>query len=95
MMLQREFIMLTTSNLLTAFMLGGWLAVTPAAIAANATYSIHNGTVQGSAQAGDLRMAGSIPASRTFHWKGRRYSASRTMRQSRIANNNSYGNLNQ
>lgn len=44
--------MLMTSNLLTAFMLGGWIAVAPAAVIDDARYSM---------QGGDLRLAGNVP----------------------------------
>lgn len=87
--------MLTTSNLLTAFMLGGWLAVTPAAMAATGNYTVHNGIVQGNAQVGELRMAGTVPVARNIrNYTGRRWS-SQTHYQTRYTGGKSYANLNQ
>jgi hypothetical protein len=92
---QGEFIMLTTSNLLTAFMLGGWLAVTPAAMAAKGNYTIHGGVIQGNAQVGELRMAGTIPIARNLRTNtGRRWS-SQTHYQARYGRGTAYANLNQ
>ncbi|TAL36286.1 MAG: hypothetical protein EPN97_06365 [Alphaproteobacteria bacterium] len=88
--------MLTTSNLLTAFMLGGWLAATPAAFAANATYSMQGEYVRGSLNVGDIRMAGSVPVTsnlRTFKPKPRQW-GQRTVSQNRFGGRD-YGNLNQ
>ena len=87
--------MLTTSNLLTAFMLGGWIAVAPAAFAATGHYSVHAGTAQGTARIGDIRMAGTIPVvSNLKTYAGRRWNQP-TRHQQRYNGGSSYANLNQ
>jgi hypothetical protein len=52
-----DSIMVTTTNLLTAFMLGGWLAVAPAAFAATPNAAIQKANTY----LGEARQAGIVP----------------------------------
>ncbi|MEZ0225292.1 MAG: hypothetical protein ACAH83_12115 [Alphaproteobacteria bacterium] len=89
--------MLTTSNLLTAFMLGGWIAIAPPAMAADASYGLQGGYLRGSISSGDIRMAGSLPVAsqaRAFKRKTAQW-GQRTAFQNRHSGGSSYANLNQ
>ena len=88
---------MATSNLLTAFMLGGWIALSPAAFAASGNYGVHSGVVTGSARIGELRMAGTVPVAsrlKTYAPNQRRWNQP-THFQSRHNGGSAYANLNQ
>ena len=75
-------------------MLGGWIAVTPAAFAADATYVMQGGYLRGNLNAGDIRMAGSMPIASQVQAKTGQW-GQRTAFQSRHSGSGNYANLNQ